>query len=439
MKYLLALAWIASLGLAYFLGSNLNSKTNSTHIQMKETSFQDSNDANTNTINQYVLDSIEEVNDSHEYTTGRKSVYEIVNELKLLTSDKTMIFDIGAITESYNLIKNFTEQEIIEALELINAKNFQNGNTAIIVTLLRKFSSLNPEAAMNYVENNIDEPNSRKTAINIALSGWAKSDPYAAYNWYKTNQESELSLTNPFSYSVALQSIFQSLATQNRYDAIDKLAEIDSDRFGLGMAMKGILRTVDNKDDYIEFIDLTSNLESNSGNKRAVITQWSSKEPNEVADWLATQEDSKDTIIMRNALLTNWLNNNPEEAAQWYLDSSIESDKQRPVDSILRVWSRSNPQKALAWLHQQTGINLEQSTKMLIQSSIYMNPQFAKNNLELLSNDQDKVSISTSIYKTLKRNNTKQAAKFLENSKYKNEISLALNEQKKRVIRKTCP
>jgi len=100
-----------------------------------------------------------------------------------------------------------------------------------------------------------------------------------------------------------------------------------------------------------------------------------------------------------------------------------------------------DPNEALNWLEQQTTFDTQTSTVKLLSSSTFSNPNFAVENLELLSNDKDKTNVSLDIYQALERSSTNKAADFLASSPYKNEIEIKLerignyNKEKRVVIK----
>jgi len=258
-------------------------------------------------------------------------------------------------------------------------------------------------------------------AMMSVISSWAKDDPISAYYWYVDPNNSYAS-DNTFS-SVGLLSIFNGLATQDTNDAFTKLTELDSSGLSTRMAAMGVSQAIENKEDFIQFIERSDELD-NKNIKDSFISSWVLKNPAEVIEWSETIVEKEQQKKMQSTIFMNWSQAEATNAANWYIGtaSESESEKQSNTTKIIKMWGMSEPNAALNWLDQQTSFDTQKPMVELLNSTTYFNTKFAIKNLDRLTSDKDKLNVSYGIYQSLERNSIKKAADFLLSSPYKEEI-----------------
>jgi len=347
----------------------------------------------------------------------QNKISSIVQELQFLLGNNLSGIDMPSISNAYQLIKNLSEAEVIEALYLLEGDFNKTQISMPLNLLLSRFAEINPEEALLFVDNNLLSTQGRMSSTLSILTTWSKSDPEGAYIWH---QQSRLSENNGGMYdtrNMGLFSIFNGLANNNLPDAIDKLKILASQGEDIQMAGMAVTRSLNSLAEYIDFIDQTKSLE-NDQLLNTIVSSWAAKNPDETLLWLDTVEGEKEQLS--EIVLNSWMNNAPKKAADWYINQS--NEKQKATNRIVQSWGARNPKATLNWLNQQEGIDQQKSLERLLSSTMYSNTNFAIDNLNSLSDDVRKKRLSTSIYVSLKRNNKKKANEFLNNSSYKEHI-----------------
>jgi len=357
-----------------------------------------------------------------------QSIEEVVSDLKSLLKDGFTSFSLPAIAESYNLIKDLSEQEIITALSLIELNSKNRDNLMLLTTLIGRYAELNPEASLLYINENISSDQTKQIAVNTVMSYWSKTDPVAAYYWSSSNEHSDLS-DNANSISFGMMTIFNGLAKRDLYDAIEKLNEVEDNGQNTRMAAAGIAQAIEFKDDFIAFIAMADEI-GNAGIKDTTIRNWANKNPQEAAEWVYTSDDQSNNSRTKSTVLSAWLIKQPREAADWYMGLADETSTQNKLNKIIGQWSYQSPQDALDWIDEQADIDYDKTIKLLLMSSASTNTNFAIKNMKLLSTDADKQNLSYDIYKTLNYTSKKQATAFLAKSPYKDFLQQKHNEAK---------
>ena len=343
------------------------------------------------------------------------NMHETLSEIKSTLGNR---MDMAGIAKAYLLLDNFSVQELAQALSQLESTANQSENIPLLSLLLNKFAEKNPHAAMSYINTHLTAVDSKMRATMSVVSAWSKNDALAAYDWYLSQQEQPDKKGFFDNGSMALSSIFSELAKQDFHSAMDKLIDISADENSSYFAVSGIGDALTTENEFVELMARTSEL-ADRRLKDAVINQWVARSPQEAIEWVDSVEDSEDRAQLQEEVLFSWMMSEPIEAANWFLTHAGPAEKQVYVDKVVDSWSWHSPVKALDWLSQQTDIDQSKATTQLLKSSVYGYTDFAINNLDLLSNDKDRLEVSHDIYTTLDKNNKEKAADFLAQSTIK--------------------
>ncbi|MCJ8270341.1 MAG: hypothetical protein MJK04_13180 [Psychrosphaera sp.] len=431
MKKQRSILWIASLVIAYFVGYNTKSLPAPNDPQLGYEQSDSLDKVNKTGVDANKATAItrltmtQKTNSTATNSTATKKppvVSDVLEALKSLLGNGGQSIDMAAIAESYNLIKKLTEQQLIDALTQLKGDLNNPNNLTPLLLILSQYAQKNPQRSVEFVQDNMSSTRSKMVAMSTIIQSWAKNDPLAAYDWYMTTKENNDSNGLLGKHAAGLSSIFQGLAKRDINDAIEKLADLTGDTLGLSAAVSAMTGELTDKAEFTDFIAKTSEFDDKSARDGAIRT-WAMKNPQEMTDWFDTIDDSQDKTALQEKALAGWMMTDPKNAADWYINTAEEKNKQVNADKIVSKWSQSNPEATLQWIGQQAGIDAQKSTQKLLESSAFFQPEFVNNNLELLANVKDKVTISVLLYMAYDRNNKKKAAEFLKQSPYKDELN----------------
>lgn len=91
--------------------------------------------------------------------------------------------DMASIAASYDLIKNITESDLLEALSMLENDLNASTLTMPLSLLISRYAELNPENSIRFVEDHIQSTRSKMGAMLSIISTWAKKMPLEAYVW----------------------------------------------------------------------------------------------------------------------------------------------------------------------------------------------------------------------------------------------------------------
>ena len=353
---------------------------------------------------------------------NRDSVNVVLADLKsLLGHSGMMSMDMAAFAESYLLVKNLNEEELVEALSQLQGNINSPTNIMPLMLIIGQYAEVNPESAMAFYENNITSPQSKAMALSGIYSSWSKTDPEGAYEWFQKKRNNDNSDGLMDKSSLGLIYIFQGLAKKDLSSTIEKFKDLNNSRLSTQMATSGIASSLREKDDFIEVVNKTSSMEDKSLRNMA-IQNWVMKNPNEATNWIDSLKDEKEKKILNKQVLSSWMDNDPQNAATWYISKADEKDKQSAVDNIIQHWSFRNPKATMEWIKNQEGIDSKESIKNLFNSALYINPEYVADNLGEITDKKIKKELSQKVYTQLQTQNREKAKEFLENSPFRGDL-----------------
>ncbi|MCM8538601.1 MAG: hypothetical protein NE334_21850 [Lentisphaeraceae bacterium] len=421
--------WAVSLAAAYYAGystsSNNSIETNTTNLQLEQ-SKQVSQSSSLKL----------EATSKNTKRAPRAAVVKppvkvVIADLKSLLGESGMMnMDMAAFAESYNLIKDLSEDELLEALGMFSDGTKNPADIMPIMLILGKYAEYNPQNAMAYYKENAKTPQEKMMLLSTVVSSWAKADPEGAYDWYMNDKKDNPSANSGImgGQTLGVMQIFQGLAKNDMSSAIEKLKKLDAVGFEGQMAIAGITGSLKTKDDFVNFFEEAKDFDNDKAKSKA-LAAWAIRNPQEAIEWTEGLEDDKTKQTYNSQIFKGWMNTNPQEAANWYMETADEKNKDRYVSQIVQTWSWRNPQQAMTWIEEQEGIKKEESIESIIRSSTYQNPQFAINNLDKIKNKKKQKNITRKIYSQMRMTNKTKAKEFINNSPYKEDILKNFKEE----------
>ena len=371
-------AWAASVGVAFYAGT-LNT---SPSLNVNQTESNSSKEHLNSVRSDKSLISVKDkAQNQLRISTSRKikkPLSSIVAELQSLAEDSSIGSTYSDIYfESYTLVKDLNEEELAEALGLMDLESLNHSNMKPLLLLLNKYAEYNPQNAIAFHESNISSQQLKDSALNTIISQWSKNDPDSAYDWFIKNSEEDSNNGTAYSSSWSWYHIFQGLAKNDLATTIEKLEEVENLGYKDRYASMGLSSALKTKEEFVDFFKQTKNLD-NKKLKEDALRNWVRQDPNEAVTWLDTLEKDHRKKY-EGQVLSGWMRNNPVDAADWYF--KVSENKQKATDTAARHWTWKNPQAAMEWVESQQGINTADSVKKVIEAAVYQNPDFVIKNL----------------------------------------------------------
>ena len=199
-----------------------------------------------------------------------------------------------------------------------------------------------------------EQPRRRTAALMGGLTGWAKSDPEAAYFWYMENRDGMNSGMPERSLIVGM--LFASMAREDMGRAFERLQTLpESEReAALVMIPSQMAMEPGQRRAFLAELDRLD-AKTRRGGVRTALTQWAMEDPEgalaffESRDW--EEEFGED---LRDDLVSSWSFVDPKAALDWRLRTVRDgADRGAVVAPDLSRWIAQDPQSATDWIEKQ--------------------------------------------------------------------------------------
>src|SRR5258708_10101781 len=256
--------------------------------------------------------------------------------------------------------------------------------------LITSWSSLDPEAAANFMDSLGDTKNSLKSTAreNIAYN-WGTLDPDAALEWVRKQGDKDYIDSDPL-----YDDVIRGWCRANLPEASAYVAQHLDDRNGPAAASSvAAAMFAHDPDQATSWMSNMPNGQPKSDAETAIAQIWPEKDPTAASRWMATLPVNEQSNVV-DTITRTWMDNNWPEASRWInnltgdvrdsalaaamgrqdateadslsLAVSIQSDEMRNdrIEGVVRNWSYRDSDAAEAWV--KNGLLSPQEQKHLL-------------------------------------------------------------------------
>ena len=352
------------------------------------------------------------------------SLVELTEELESFASNRTGRLAFSELSRLYLITGNLPEDKVLELMRAFLVDNIEDDDNPVFSVLFSKYIEANSKAALDFVSDEINDKNLRSRYLSQVVDSISKTDPIAAYEYVlqDIDAKGQLANRNQITLTSNLYSVFESLAKQDRLLAIDKLSELNQLGHSITIPAMGLTRALESKQEFVDLLTMTESID-NHEIERAIISKWTSNDPEEVGAWLTEDYTGNRYDEIEQRLIQNWSYIDREKSADWMIANSRPEKLSKNVANFVGSWGHDNPTEAMQWFNQQSAEIYNQSTFSDFLGSIaYSHPQFAINHLSSIEGEEGRSRVAQSIYQGFKRNSSSKAKAFLEQSPFREEI-----------------
>ena len=359
----------------------------------------------------------------HKYTEKTPTIKALAQQLKAITGDDPASLTFSGKARLYGFIGDLSEVELRALVETLTSTNIKE-NTATLSLLFRRYSEINPTAALEYAKSGMEGSELRDSFVELSLSNLGKQNPLAAYNQFLSiagTHQSNGGIRQRMLQG-SLFHTFSALAKQDMALAIDKLSELNELGYKVEMSVWGLAENLASKQDFVDLLTLTETIDNNAV-AEGIIDKWAQKKPEEAGAWLLESYTGDRADQLKDRFVQAWANHDKEKSGNWLVENTAPEQINKKVVNHLRNWGWENPEAAMQWFAKQPSAVYNQNTfGEFINNIAYINPKFAVKYMHYLDSEAQQQRLSSIIYGSLKDTNPQQAKAFLTQSPYKNEI-----------------
>ena len=261
--------------------------------------------------------------------------------------------DFDAIFSVWEIARDFSEDEVREALASIEGVENMQLRMTLQMMLMNRWGKINGNAAMEHAmaaENN----QIKMMQVMGTLMSWTKEDPEAAFSWFEKNKDS----VGRGMYASAYEGmIYQAMARHDLKRALDQVAKIDSaskKRTALTSIAQGIVEQPEKLQSFLQFLDDQNEPEVKKEVMSSAIMNMAMNSPEAAKKYINTITDAKDKAAMVENVVRGLSYSDPETALKWGLEQAPdEASQAKVVSNTMSRWVAQDPKKAAAWYDQQ--------------------------------------------------------------------------------------
>ena len=407
----IGLPWACSLGIVFFIGLKLGKKDAISPLSSPLLPQIESTTLEEREISNIATGLIPQNQTTKQNSSNTVNSPPLPPNLIRIMKGGGILERMGSYLDALRSMDSSNVQDVVGAFEALPAGY---GRHLEMKLLMRSWSAIDPESALNYALKKLDEKSERRFGVSEALAGWATQDPDSALEWAMVNNQKNAPEDNPYILGIikgvaendlnaanrrllampsgnakwqsatflaqeyAKKSTAEAIAWANQFPTHDpRLRETILGQIGARVARQDLLATAN----WVE------NMAPEPASKRIMdnlLTQWVSQSPEDASNWVSEMEDREHQQYAMQQLTSRWslvdpvstakwLNSfppspsldpvvgefvnrisgrDPEGAAGWALSIMDPGARQKAINKVMNTWSKVDPERSKAWLQE---------------------------------------------------------------------------------------
>lgn len=347
-RILIALAWLASLVIVYFIGSSGSSDAARTPVAAIS-----KDDSTRITPAKTKPSTIARVADARDEAKGEQpDIPLLIGKARLqMAGGMSGMMNLREMLRAIGPLLELDGSQIHEALaEVQRTVREPQQKMMFLSVLLSQWAETDGRGAMNYAKEKSDKnPMFDMVVPSSVIGTWARRDPDAAWKWFNTERaegggdRSRLMETN---------ALFAGLAANNLDSAMARLPSLDE--LSRSSALTGIANSLSDNPARLRVLDSAASLppDQRAQVRQVVGSQWAISNPEDAAAWLRSLSTDEQKPL-RAVIGQNMQLMAPALGAEIMLEGTDTREKIRTYDQIISRWASMDAQAAGEWLGKQ--------------------------------------------------------------------------------------
>lgn len=345
-RILLALAWLASLAIAFVIGGSGDSAG---------TAAAAANHAGTTAhaapAASAVASSRTPAMESRS-DEAKPNVKLVIGRARLeMGSGMGGMMNIRGMLRAIAPIAELDDSQLQEALaEVEQTVREPQQKMMFYSLLLGQWAETDGLAAMTYAQTKLEKGSMFDMGVTSSvLSTWARTQPEEAWKWFTAGQAED---TNDRTRMSSLRSIFAGLAASDLDTAFARAGTLDEQ--SRGMALNGIASSATDDNSRRRVLDRVNSLPPEQRNqvRQNIAGPWAMSDPEAAVTWIRglpadeqkpVRESAGQMMLMMKSAL----------GAEFLLEGAEEKDKPGLYDRVASQWAQQDARAAGAWLTKQ--------------------------------------------------------------------------------------
>ena len=266
--------------------------------------------------------------------------------LRRIMKGRDIISRLGSYLDAVRAMDRTNVSEVVTAFEEL-PKGY--GRHLEMKLLMRSWAAIDPQAALAYANNSLDQKSERRFGVSEVLAGWANSDPQGAVVWAKANSNNAKNEDNPM-----LVGIIRGLA-ENNLEVADELFR-GLPEGGARWQASTFLAQEYAKLGTEQAIQWAENFPDNDSRMRETIlgqlgARLARQDIPGTADWVSKMEHDKGSQRITDNLLMQWVTQDADGASKWVQGLENPEKRSYAMKQLTARWTLSDPVSTAKWLN----------------------------------------------------------------------------------------
>ncbi|MES2708413.1 MAG: hypothetical protein V4726_17600 [Verrucomicrobiota bacterium] len=315
------------------------------------------------------------------------------------------------------LLDKIQVEDIPAALAEAESMTDPQQKMTLLMGLLGKWAETDGPAAMKYAGEHSSGLGMMAQMAKASVAGtWAEKDPEAVWKWYKDQGDKDTG--GMMGGNLVLASLFSNLAGKDMDSAFTRLDEIEG--AGRTMALAGIFQSVlfdpEKRDAVLKKLETLPEESERKQARQMMLSQWTMLSPTEATDWVKTQPQ-KEQAELRESMGPMLMMSDPKKGAAFMIEGATEEEKPKRYAAVVGPWARMDTNAAGTWLSAQPqGPHLDEARRSFVGAASERDPESAMAWAATITDEEKRVTATTTAYKAWKKKDAGAAESALANS-----------------------
>jgi hypothetical protein len=355
--FLIGIAWIATVVVAYFIGSSgESSKGNASAAGAAGAKAEGAGASAASADAKQQRSFIRKFGDFDEATLGADGkpnvVALIARARQQFASGMGGMMNIRAMLRAIAPLAELDDSQLQDALaEVEKTVRDPQQKMMFYSLLLGQWAESDGKAALAYAEEKLGSGSPFDMGVRASILGsWARRDPDGVWKWFQTERKDD---GNERTKGMLVSMVFAGMAANDLDTALQRLSTLDETT--RGMAMSGIANSANNETSRKRLLDRAQTLAPEQRNqiRQGIVGQWAMSDSDAAIKWIHSLPADEQKPV-RESAANMMLMMQPAKGAELLLEGAEEKDKPRLYDRVVGQWAWQDSKAAGEWLSKQS-------------------------------------------------------------------------------------
>ncbi len=399
---LIGIAWIATVAVAYMVGSNVeSSKGNTAAAGAAGTKTEGAGGGAGAADSKQQRSFLRKFGDFEDATLGADGkpnlVALIARARQQFASGMGGMMNIRGMLRAIAPLAELDDSQLQDALaEVEKTVRDPQQKMMFYSLLLGQWAETDGKAALAYADEKLGSGSPFDMGVRGSiLASWARRDPDGVWKWFQTERKDD---GNDRTKGMLVSMVFAGMAANDLDTALQRIATLDDTT--RGMAMSGIANSANSETARKRLLDRAQTLTPEQRNqiRQGVVSQWAMSDSDAAIQWIHSLPADEQKPV-RDSAANMVLMMQPAKGADLLLEGAEEKDKPRLYDRVVGQWAWQDSKAAGEWLSKQPqGPELDDARRTYAMAVSQKDPSAAMDWAKSVQNPEQRSQSVEQIY-----------------------------------------